>query len=157
MDKEEQIITAYMIKRTVRVFFAKKHRRLIAGGILAAVALIVLYFLPDLNGFSAGTLIAAAVCRMLAWFSAISGIAVILSNLRKFDLTRYIAAAVTCAVVMLMLISARDVLSGIDLDADIDPFNLYQMLLYGIADNLPLFFAALSGSALAGCIFGRKA
>lgn len=155
-NKEEQIITFDMVKHAASVFRAKKHRRLIAGGITAAAALIVLRFLPDLYGYPAGTLIAVAVCRMLAWFSAVSGMAVLLSNIRKFDLTRYIAAAVTCAVVMLILISACDALSSIDLGADIDSFYLSQVFWYGIVDNLLLFFAALNGSVLVGYVFGRK-
>lgn len=153
IDKEERIITAAVIRHDIGVFFAEKHRRLIAGGILAAAALIVLYALPDLYGYSAGTAMAVTLCRMLAWFSAITGMAVFFSNIREFDFPRYIAAAVTCAVVILMLISARGVLAGMDITVRI---NYVEALWGGIAENLPIFAAALTGSVFAGYVFGRK-
>lgn len=153
MDKEERIITLTMVKHDVGVFFAKKPRRLAAGVILAAVGLIALYCMPSLNGYSAGTMFAISLSNMLAWFAAITGTAVFFSNIRKFALTRYIAAAAASAAIILMLISARGVLSAMDITVKID---FVQGLFGEIVENLPVFAAALTGSALAGHVCGRK-
>ena len=153
MDKEERIITADMIRHDIGVFFSKKPRRLAAGGVLAAAGLFGLYCMPDLYGYSAGILFAVTLFNMLAWFSSVTGVAVFFSNIRSFDMARYFACTVTGSVVLLMLISARGVLAAMDITVEIN----YSEALWGkIAENLPIFAATLTGSALVGYVFGRK-
>lgn len=154
MKKEEQIITLDILKNTVKVFFAKKPHRLAAGGILAVSALIVLYFLPNLNGYPAGVLFAMTMLRMLACFSVITGIAVIFSNIGKFDFSRYSAAAVTSAVLLIILTSVRGLLGAIDLTYA-HKVNYVEGVLGEIAANLPLYAAALVGSLFVGYVFGK--
>ncbi len=153
MDKEEPIITLATIRHDIGVFFSKKPRRLAAGGILAAGGLIALYCMPSLNGYSASTLFAVTLSNMLAWFAAITGTAVFFSNIRKFDLPRYIAVAAASAVMILILTSARGVFSAMDITVEID---FVQGLLCELANNLPIFAAALTGSVLVGYACGRE-
>lgn len=155
-NDEEQTITINMVKHTVSVFWSKKHRRLIAGVIVAALGLVVLHCMPAKwlwNGRPTGEFFALILLCVMAFFLAVTGISVFFSNIKKFDLLRYIITAAASAVVLLMLISVREVFGGIDITVKV---NFFSLLWVEILGYLPIFAAALTGSILVGYVFGGK-